>query len=1022
MLNQQLDEDTPARLPTESLGWNGLQALNSQLSGRLAGFVLNRPPSDRPCRLDNDSAFFEDDLRYILMAKPVVIKLSEERYRDMDNMALSLLDALNDIVNERLIEAAQDYSESESPEDLSPKFHDITLLASKFKHLNAMLCFLQARPEHQFGLVTGPDPLLFKFPPGGHGKIAMGYVKKWRAFLDRLSAEAAISQGLQFISLQAMGLSPEELSDSQSVLLERRASVVVGVMFKEFQQLNCAGVKTHEIKLRLSGLYTGPPQPILDVLVSCCPNGTSEEWHEARCGPFPVAIEKAGNQSLCAVIHQAINKGQDGGKGKKLHLLVNQQRLFDVTETMPKIPSSVNVTKEALVDLFRQKLFSQTTVREFLTGLAEKKVGSKEKAEIALVLARCLLDFFDDDVDLASHSWTPERIFFIRSTSTTTLTTRGDIYVSLKPRPLKHLKSVDLLQEFRAGNPILLSFARLLLEIETGEKIPIQIHPETKDNEKNWATLCRFVQQKKDKGESVQYLDAVEGSLHLCNSLPRSKNRVTGSDASKVLRRAIYEKIIRKLELVVNPHNLKRKRQFSVSEYPQAKKPSIARPPQTKLPVAAFASSERRIASSVLRKQRLIVRSKVSGAPAPDMDSSMISSHHKEQSSASVQPIQRTDGRFDGKFDGRLCDSPNTSTDVAHPRTFVDLNDTWNSRFEFKESDDIVKIAILDTGIDLCHEDFQNMRAIKFHEKRPVPARGETSQIKRIPMKYRKNFCGGDENNVQDLDGHGTQVASIVLRLAPRAELCIARICDGDVNRGLSENEKQAVDVDSYIRYPRAEIVVKAIHWAIEQKVNIINMSFGFDNVNLKVDEALRLAQTQGILIFAAMANGGIYEKAAWPGRVSNDAIGIHSCVDMGKTSSSFTAMPVERDSNFMVIGENIIAHWPKAKGGGFRPVEGTSFATPVAVSIAALILAFANQGRCRKLREESEKKVRVEELRVNSGMRRVLEAISEKSTDGYLWINPKLLWAKFPEDGEEDTAEAMREHGWKLIREALKK
>lgn len=149
------------------------------------------------------------------------------------------------------------------------------------------------------------------------------------------------------------------------------------------------------------------------------------------------------------------------------------------------------------------------------------------------------------------------------------------------------------------------------------------------------------------------------------------------------------------------------------------------------------------------------------------------------------------------------------STSIAQPRTFEDLNRTWNSRFEFNENDDIVKIAILDTGIDLRHEDFLNMRAVAFHEGRPVSAKGEMSQIKRMPMENRKNFCSEDEDNVQDLDGHGTQVASIILRLAPRAELYIARICDGDVDRGLSKGEKQAVTEDNYIQYPRPEIVVK---------------------------------------------------------------------------------------------------------------------------------------------------------------------------------------------------------------------
>lgn len=148
------------------------------------------------------------------------------------------------------------------------------------------------------------------------------------------------------------------------------------------------------------------------------------------------------------------------------------------------------------------------------------------------------------------------------------------------------------------------------------------------------------------------------------------------------------------------------------------------------------------------------------------------------------------------------------STDLADPRTFEVLKKTWNSRFEFKEGDVLVKIAILDTGIDLLHDDFQNMRALSFNKGQPESAIGETTQIKRMPIECRKNFCGGDESNVQDLDGHGTQVASIILRLAPRAELCIARICHGDVNRGLTGSEMQVVAEESYIQNPRSEIVV----------------------------------------------------------------------------------------------------------------------------------------------------------------------------------------------------------------------
>lgn len=99
------------------------------------------------------------------------------------------------------------------------------------------------------------------------------------------------------------------------------------------------------------------------------------------------------------MIDQAISKS------KKLYLLVNQQRLFNITDKMPKISSSsASFKTEALNNLFNQKLFRQITIQDFLGKAIEKKAGFKEKAEIALMLARCLLDFFEDDIKLASYS------------------------------------------------------------------------------------------------------------------------------------------------------------------------------------------------------------------------------------------------------------------------------------------------------------------------------------------------------------------------------------------------------------------------------------------------------------------------------------------------------------------------------------------------------------------------------------------------------------------------------------------
>lgn len=355
----------------------------------------------------------------------------------------------------------------------------------------------------------------------------------------------------------------------------------------------------------------------------------------------------AGEQSLCTVIDQAIESS------RKLYLLVNPQGLFDVTDRKPPMYSSwANFTSKALKDLFCQKLFSGITVTDYRAGEIEKKFGSKEKANIALVLARCLLDLFDNDIELASHTWAPEQILFI--SPSTTDTTRGDLYISLRPN-LYEVKSADLLEEFTAGNPILLSFARLLLEINTGETIAMEIHPDKKDNIKNWVFLCGFVEEKLKIGEDAQYMEAVEGCLHLCKDLPRSKDRATGSAARKVLSKAIYAKIVRKLDLIVNPQNSKRKRRCSVSEYRQGKKTSTASPSGENSPVAAFAPSGSRAAMTVSRGSRLAKLSDGRTQPVDFLNMSV----YDEQNEKSTTPEKST-YQVDGGSDGHLCKSLET--------------------------------------------------------------------------------------------------------------------------------------------------------------------------------------------------------------------------------------------------------------------------------------------------------------------------------------------------------------------------
>jgi nucleoside phosphorylase len=240
---------------------------------------------------------------------------------------------------------------------------------------------------------------------------------------------------------------------------------------------------------------------------------------------------------------------------------------------MPAVMSSVDKhSVETLAQLFDQKVFTRITARDYLLGTAKQKFSSREKALLALSLARCLMDFFDQDLDLALYSWKPEFLFFLRPSGTHT--SNRALYISLKPKA----PGADGPASFGGvspGNPVLLAFAKLLLEIDSGDTIPIEIHPESKANLSKWAEMCDFVSIAEREG-SANYLKAVEGCLYLHMALPNFLDQEGTPVTDQILRKVIYEQVVRNLELMAKPETSKRKRHDSVSDLPISKKLTLA--------------------------------------------------------------------------------------------------------------------------------------------------------------------------------------------------------------------------------------------------------------------------------------------------------------------------------------------------------------------------------------------------------------------------------------------------------------
>ena len=116
-----------------------------------------------------------------------------------------------------------------------------------------------------------------------------------------------------------------------------------------------------------------------------------------------------------------------------------------------------------------------------------------------------------------------------------------------------------------------------------------------------------------------------------------------------------------------------------------------------------------------------------------------------------------------------------------------------------------VRVAVLDTGVDLTHPDL----------------------VGRIDLEKCKDVVD-DDGSVQDDDGHGTHVAGIIAAtanngigvagVAPGVSLIIVDIFHKVIN---------PEDPDEYILYSTSEDITAGISYAIHNDADVINLSLG---------------------------------------------------------------------------------------------------------------------------------------------------------------------------------------------------
>ncbi|WP_010676957.1 S8 family serine peptidase [Bacillus timonensis] len=217
----------------------------------------------------------------------------------------------------------------------------------------------------------------------------------------------------------------------------------------------------------------------------------------------------------------------------------------------------------------------------------------------------------------------------------------------------------------------------------------------------------------------------------------------------------------------------------------------------------------------------------------------------------------------------------------------------WKANYSGKG----VKIAIIDTGIDLEHQDLKLAGGASF-------------------VSYTDSF--------HDDEGHGTHVAGIIgaqnnsigsIGIAYNSSLFAVKVLDSNGDGYLSD-------------------IIEGIDWAISNKMDIINLSLGSDTHSPALKTAVDKAYQQNILVVASAGNSGAFETidtigypAKYDSTIAVGAVGPN--LQYANFSSSGPSLEV------VAPGVNIISTYA---GNTYAKLSGTSMAAPYVSGNLALL------------------------------------------------------------------------------------
>lgn len=243
-------------------------------------------------------------------------------------------------------------------------------------------------------------------------------------------------------------------------------------------------------------------------------------------------------------------------------------------------------------------------------------------------------------------------------------------------------------------------------------------------------------------------------------------------------------------------------------------------------------------------------------------------------------------------------------------------------------------VAVIDTGVDPNHPVLYPVLLRGYDFTRNQPGASEwldlsstgisttTSRNAQPVMVQQSSAAVLDQSSAAVLDGgpysafgHGTMTTGLVHLVAPMARILPLKAFSSNGTGNLSN-------------------IVAALYYAVQNKANVVNMSFDLSYPSPALSQAISYANKAGVVLVAAAGNEDTSARV-YPASVSGSVVGIASTTDWD-TRSSFSNYG-SADVWIAAPGEYVISTYP---GGTYGSESGTSFSSPLVAGTVALMLS----------------------------------------------------------------------------------